>query len=160
MRPINTNRYQLSYQLLLEIDDNRQKVTQICFSDWSSIININRLIGYRYLVLIVINWIPWVLFNTTQLLGSFCEYPRTNDVKQKKRKTENNSNPKINRTTNSQTKEGQCAPVPEERPQLLKWPLDFLKSPSFLISGSGGRPALGILGFRGSAIALPKKKTL
>ena len=44
--------------------------------------------------------------------------------------------------------------------------VDFLKSPSFLISGSGGRPAreapaplaLGILGFRGSAIAFPKQK--
>ena len=35
------------------------------------------------------------------LFGSFCEYGRANDVKQKKQKTENNSNPKWNETTMS-----------------------------------------------------------
>ena len=32
-------------------------------------------------------------------MGSFCEYRRTNDVKQKKQKTENNSTPKENQIT-------------------------------------------------------------
>ena len=49
-------------------------------------------------------WIldPWengpnkmaVARNTDRRAGSFCEYRGTNDVKQKKQKTENNSTPK------------------------------------------------------------------
>ena len=52
-------------------------------------------------------------------MGSFCEYRITDDVKQKKQKTENNSTSKTEPKHHvSQTKEGQCAPVPAERPKL------------------------------------------
>ena len=50
-------------------------------------------------------------------VGSFCEYQRTNDVIQKKQQTEFNSKIEPNYNV-SQTKEGQCALVLEERPHL------------------------------------------
>ena len=69
-------------------------------------------------------------------LGSFCEYRRTNDVKQET-KDRKQFNSKIEANYNVlQTKEGQCAPVPEERPHFC---VLTLNRPGFFWScGTGG----------------------